>query len=208
MWRSVNSQSQKYVDNEVVANLAYPPISNDWCISYNSKDDNLTFAYIARLDDERFSSGYADNVEFKNADGAVIDDPEETEMNSHDILDGRVVTFDLRLKGRHIQVEGSGVHSYNLNADMSYVPLYPGKRHQSDMSRDGNEFHSIELLGESRNIDYDIGLVNTGVNPYFDYNDFYDSGVFGRVYENYLSAEDKSLWVIRNRAMFRNFPAE
>lgn len=33
----------------------------------------------------------------------------------------------------------------------------------------------------------------------------YDDGIFGRVYESYLSAEDKTLKVVRNRSMFKNF---
>lgn len=129
MWRSVNSQAQTYVNGELVANLEYPSISNDWCVSYNSKDNMLTFAYITKLDDDKFDSGYTHDVGYENAEGPVIDDPDRTEMNSHDILEGRVVTFDLKLKDRHIQVDRSGMHSYNINADMSYSPLYPGREH-------------------------------------------------------------------------------
>lgn len=206
LWRSVNSQAQAYVNGETIANLEYPSMSSDWCVSYNSKDNMLTFAYIASLDDDKFDSGYTHGVNYQNAEGAVIDDPEKTEMNSHDILDGRVVTFDLRLKERHVQADRSGMYSYNTNADMSYSPLYPGKEHQSDISNDKKDIYALELLGESKNIDHDIGLVNTRVNPYFDYNNMYDDGAFGRVYESYLSAEDKTLKVVRNRSMFKNFP--
>lgn len=206
LWRCKNSQASKYIDNEELADLEFPSISSDWCFSYNSKDDKLTLAYIAATNDEEFNSGYTTKVKYDNAEGVVIDDPEETEMNSHDIFENKVVTFDIQLKNKKISMSENDVHSYNINADMSYTPLYPGKEHASDISNNKNDFYSLELLGESKNIDQNIGLVNTNVNPHFDYETLYSEGIFGRVYENYISAENKSLKVLRNKSLFKNIP--
>ena len=46
-------------------------------------------------------------------------------------------------------------NEYNLNADMSYVPSYPGLDGELTLSNDMkfNQFANVELLGTSKSID-------------------------------------------------------
>ena len=62
----------------------------------------------------------------------------------------------------------------NLNADASYIPLYPGeygKIKYENIRKISSDYYNFELLGRSRNIDQEIGMINPDADPYFDIDD-------------------------------------
>jgi hypothetical protein len=80
---------------------------------------------------------------------------------------------------------------FNTNADISYTPIYPGVYTNLNSSQN-NDYRSIELLGNSRNIDDIIKRVNPTPDPYFTIEDIKNNHVFGRVYEEYNVDMDKT----------------
>ena len=99
--------------------------------------------------------------------------------------------------------------TYNLNADISYIPNYPGHNHevQAFALYPNAEQHAIELLGPSRDIDKYLNLVNPSPDPYFDYEKIMDTEVFGRVYEDYNQDLDKSYRYLVNPLLGANSPS-
>lgn len=90
-----------------------------------------------------------------------------------------------------------------MNADMSYLPVYPGlsgesRIFESRMSSDMYGMIPVELLGGSNNIDARIARVNKNVDPYFDLSDMTSNSAFGRVYEDYDVDNDMTFRVFAN----------
>ena len=71
-----------------------------------------------------------------------------------------------------------------------------------------DEWHNVELLGMSKDIDDAIKLVNPNPNPYLDYEKITEDTAFGRVYEDYNPSEDKTFKVISNPALHPNSPRD
>lgn len=64
-----------------------------------------------------------------NVDGPVIDDPTDADMNSHDIFDTNIAIFRKQIISKTLRdVRGAAgkTYEFNVNADMSYLPAYPG----------------------------------------------------------------------------------
>lgn len=90
----------------------------------------------------------------------------------------------------------------NLNADASYIPLYPGeygKIKYENIRKISSDYYNFELLGRSRNIDQEIGMINPDADPYFDIDDIRKNYTFGRVYEDYDQIFDKTILIQDNK---------
>ena len=90
----------------------------------------------------------------------------------------------------------------NLNADASYIPLYPGENGKintlSTEDEISSEYYNFELLGRSKNIDTEIGMININADPYFNIDEIRKNYTFGRVYENYDQIFDKTILIRDN----------
>lgn len=69
-----------------------------------------------------------------------------------------------------------------------------------------DEWHNVELLGMSKDIDDAIKLVNPSPNPYLDYEAIVNDTSYGRVYEDYDASEDKTFKMISNPSLNPNSP--
>lgn len=67
-----------------------------------------------------------------------------------------------------------------------------------------DEYHSIELLGSSKDIDEYIDMVNPDPDPYFDYDKVKSDYEFGRVYEDYQREFENSFTQVRNPSISFN----
>ena len=90
----------------------------------------------------------------------------------------------------------------NLNADASYIPLYPGENGKvntlSTEDEISSEYYNFELLGRSKDIDTEIGMININADPYFNIDEIRKNYTFGRVYENYDQIFDKTILIRDN----------
>lgn len=175
---------------------------------FSYSDDNLiTFAFLAGVSGEyrdfpEMSSSFDISA---NTVGAPADDFRVSEMTSHDMFEHDIAFVDMRLKGTElIRVDGS---TNNMNADMSYIPAYPGARGETricdNVALSGEGDYAFELLGHSKQVgDYEK-LVVKDADPYFDRGSFCGKYVFGRAYEDYLRHEndDNSFRVYSNASM-------
>lgn len=144
-------------------------------------------------------------------------------MNSHDIFTANIAEFTLRDTESRLTSDLN--HTFeilaNTNADMSYIPVYPGISGEvsvmlpavlsaeltSDLSVEKHIYRygkPFELLGDSNDIDKQIRLVNTDVDPYFQLSTIREDYVFGRVYEDWPKDwwdKDNSLRMFSSPAM-------
>lgn len=118
-------------------------------------------------------------------------------MNSHDIFVDDVVIagFDIT---DNSSIERD-LRSFNINADKSYIPSYPGTEGELSILGD-QQVACIELLGPSEDLTKLSNMVNTDVNPYF-YSDSLSAGIYGMVWEEYRASNDKSLTEYSNPAI-------
>jgi len=95
-----------------------------------------------------------------------------------------------------------------MNADMSYLPSYPGISGEAEIYKKykNYEYYNIELLGMSKDIEYLINLVNPNPNPYVTYESIISSVEFGRVYEDFIRSEDKTFMMFTNPSLNDNMP--
>jgi len=70
------------------------------------------------------------------------------------------------------------------------------------------EYQNIELLGESKDIERYVELVNPNPDPYFDYQSVKENTEFGRVYEDYKVEFEKTFTMIENPSLNFNSPAQ
>ena len=188
------------------------PVGDDACVTFDSSRQYMSLALVTEpiLSNEVLSvkvETTKNPVDFiSNTDGPTLEDPTKTEMNSHDVLNQNVTTIEfIRKRNSYLYKKST---SYNLNADISYIPNYPGHDHEVKMFSlyPNVEHYSVELLGQSRDIDKYSNLVNPSPNPYFDYEKMMESNVFGRVYEDYDPNLDKSYKYLVNPFLGANSP--
>ena len=102
--------------------------------------------------------------------------------------------------------------NYNINADISYIPSYPGISGEIDIYNKYSSpynYYNVELLGMSKDIDYYINLVNPNPDPFFDYDAIVRDTIFGRVWEDYdKTEEDKTILQIYNPSLNKNMPSD
>ena len=141
-----------------------------------------------------------------NAEGAIVGDPVAHEVNSHDILRQNVALVNYKRKSSELNFDSC--QDYNINADISYLPSYPGLSGEAKLYTKyaGSEYYNIELLGMSKDIDGLIKLVNPSPNPYVSYDDIVNDTEFGRVYEDYVKSEDKTFVLLQNPSLNLNMP--
>lgn len=91
----------------------------------NIKKEKLTFAFPVQRNTTKFITYNDVQIDVdENAEGGCIDDPTSPEMTSHDIFDEHIAIVHAHFNEGIFQ-DGAPVF-YNLNADMSYQPVYPG----------------------------------------------------------------------------------
>lgn len=165
----------------------------------------ITFAFLVK-NGKTVNSCLQGQIDIEDdATGATVTDPTTDEVNTFDtfVNTAYVVTCKNKSSG---QLKLYDEKIYNTNADMSYVPIYSvahgvadiyGKEHgttaSSTLKIKHDDVYTLELLGESKNIDNEIGMINTDVDPNFDYDTILKDYTFGRVYEDFDINEDKSL---------------
>lgn len=121
-----------------------------------------------------------------NSIGPDYTDNTTDEMNSHDVFDENVNV--MRFQVTQDFVTDIESNEFNQNADMSYLPQYPGISGECDIYKtrlSSDEYYNIELLGSSKNIDRQIGMVNTETDPYFDQDKLLENETFGMVFEEF-----------------------
>lgn len=193
------------------------------CVGYNRYSERLTFAYATEL-----TSNLADLVRAETisgalqisaaTEGALITDPLASEMNSHDKFTQNITLVEAQYKSKTLDIKS--VKDYNTNADISYIPVYPGYENEfnmpscygvldTDMScrTISGDYQNIELLGDSKDIERYIELVNPDPDPYFDYESVRENTEFGRVYEDYKAEFEKTFTLIENPSLNFNSPA-
>jgi len=185
-------------ENDITGSGLFPsPACGDVCFSYD-RDGTIAFAYIKEklLHDVQTILSSRTNLD-KNTDGMIFSDPRSAEMNSHDIFtsDVAVVKCTAQTNELHRATKRQAVDSvFNMNADMSYLPCYPGV--SGEISAYAAELSPtqqlpFQLLGDSKNIDENIKIVNEDVDPYFDVSRISSDYLFGRVYEDWQEYENK-----------------
>ena len=143
---------------------------------------------------------------YENTEGAIITDPLAPEMNSHDEFDTHVTVLEFKKKSDDLQFKNT--YTYNINADISYIPSYPGMNGEIEIYKkySNADYFSIELLGMSKDIDNYIAMVNPNPDPYFSYDTILSNTVYGRVWEDYNPSEDKTFIQITNPSLNGNSP--
>lgn len=184
------------------------------CAGWDNTTRNTKLAFLTQL-----SSGLSNIIDTKptistidfdeNTEGALINDPMAPEMNSHDVFNQNVTIVAYKHKTSQLAFET--IDNFNINADISYIPSYPGISGEIDIynkysSKDN--YYNIQLMGMSKDLDYYISLVNPNPNPYFDYDSIVSSIIFGRVWEDYDSRnnEDKTFVQLYNPSLNKNMP--
>ena len=176
-----------YIDDNLIA-----------CSFYKSNSVSYMDVCIANpiFDDDRSA--------MKNSYGnAKVDIDANTEDNnyfdieytSHDILADQlnIKKYALLESGFNKMLESS--NEYNLNADMSYVPSYPGLDGELTLSNDMkfNQFANVELLGTSKSIDDCLSCIDISSSQQVDADKYtlYKlstlilNGIYGRAYEDF-----------------------
>ena len=178
----------------------------DVVFSYNAAEDRITFCYIRNLIDNLHTQKcFNKSIDMQNStEGAIIGDKFTKTMNSFDVFVQNVCTMVTTSPGNKI-TEMSYSES-NLNADMSFIPIYPDKSKRSLIETSMKEYgcYNIELLGKERNIDSYISDTNPNPDPYFDVNSINENEKFGRVYEDYLEEYDRTFKVVENESINSN----
>lgn len=188
-----------------------PTFNADMCFSYN--DGQLTFAYLTKRKSGGMKSATGGTVDAVSVDGGyVYGDPRSNEMNSFDTFDADVAVVKADIKNSKLErTDYDGVW-HNMNADMSYVPSYPGISGESvyyASALSGRQYYSVQLLGDSKNIDEQVARVNVDVDPYFDMGRISDDYMFGRVYEDFIDhmdLVDKSFYAVQNPSINNRMP--
>jgi hypothetical protein len=98
------------------------------CVGYNRQSERLTFAYATCLASESAVEYGVETtphgVPLSASDGAVPWDPLARESNSHDTFGQNVTLVEAAYKAGSLSLVS--VKDYNTNADIAYIPVYPG----------------------------------------------------------------------------------
>ena len=202
----VDYMQQRVVDSGEIV-FANKPTIDDIAISLRDAL-NVSFAFVVdtlitpengNLDNYTTNTSEGRSIVVSSENDYTKDDPIHTEMNSHDIY-----TSDIILKNFIIQssqMREVNERLFNMNADMSYLPVYPGQACRFDITRteiSSDKYFPVQLMGQSRNIDGIVKLINPTPNPYFTMEDITEKYTFGRVFEDYLSSDNKTLKILNN----------
>lgn len=164
---------------------------------------HIAVSYVGRNNVGTVSSESSldESVELSsNTSGLPTTSPARREdVTSHDIYDGdiRILDFIINESGSEVDESRSGGR-FNTNADMSYIPSYPGYENRINLlSVDpGRNAYSVEFLGKTGDLEGGISRTAISVNPYIDEDEMNANGVFGRVYEDWSHE-----WARKNRTI-------
>ena len=173
------------------------------CGSVSGGQRTLTLAYLVKqregtLRNKAFPEQSVDVPAAQ--DGPAYEDGTTDEMNSYDSFECDVRMLNLRVTDSQMRPVSSP-ENFNLNADPSYIPLYPGREGAlSSVSLSVADEYNIELLGPATpGMEEALARVNTDVDPYFDADTVKDSRLFGMVYEEFdEKAYDRSFRIYEN----------
>ena len=175
----------------------------DVIFSYNKSENRLTFCFIKDfVDSARRNDVLEAPIDlYANTEGAILKDKFTKPMNSFDVFLQNVCTLVASPKLNEISYTEN-----NINADMSYIPVYPDRERETIIPEDNKEYkcYNIELLGRERNIDTYIDNTNPNPNPNFDIDEINENKKFGRVYEDYLEEYDKTFITTENDSINSN----
>lgn len=165
---------------------------SDQIVFSKFNDDGKTYLDIAYLEtnniivSKNHITGSKVDI-LSNTIGPVYDDFTTNDMNSHIIFDSNVKLKRFNVTDEEIKEYGLE-RTYNQNADMSYIPAYPGLSGEQFINNSiisNYSEYNIELLGRSNDIEQYISRVNTNVDPYFELSTISTNDVYGRVYEEF-----------------------
>ena len=185
------------------------------CVGWDNTTRTTKLAFLTQLNDELSNvvepQSTISAIDFyENTEGPVINDPMSYEMNSHDVFNQNVTIVSFKRKTHNLAFMKS--ENYNINADISYIPSYPGISGEIDIYNKYSSpynYYNVELLGMSKDIDYYINLVNPNPDPFFDYDAIVRDTIFGRVWEDYdKTEEDKTILQIYNPSLNKNMPSD
>lgn len=142
----------------------------------------------------------------------TVDKPGE--YNSFDSLTNFMAIADVEFAGFSFNILTFDI--YNLNADASYIPQYPGKLGKNNIYLNGfyskSPNNNIELLGYTNNkfetfVEYTkkkYGVTETEVDNVTDFSldlSSLNEQIYGRVYQDYEDGLDNSLTISGNPLM-------
>lgn len=168
-------------------------------------DAHLAIAYVGKNDVGEVSSR-ADLDESvvlsANVSGFPTTVPfHRSEVTSHDIYEGDIRILDFLIDEETAELKKDS--SFNTNADMSYIPSYPGYENRISLRKVDREREafSVEFLGKTGDLEDSISRTTEVVDPYIDEERLNANDIFGRVYEDW----DEE-WARNNRtaAIFRS----
>lgn len=136
------------------------------------------------------------NVDINNNTEETDEDLFTGDKTSHDILNDQICLQTFIVSEDDLADAADGFDECNVNADMSYVPSYPGLCGEINLSSDMkfNDFVNVQLLGKSKDI-------SSYANSTFVTDQYTDpekyklwngttmlyNGLYGRVYEDFPS---------------------
>lgn len=200
-----NNTQSKYTKKfslHVDSNTNFRLIDTDLVMSFDNSSKEYTFATKLRY--------LLDDIDIGTKNGSRLSSyhlmsqdeyPDETEQLKTTSLDSFVQyigIFKYNAKDSR-----QSLKICNLNADASYIPLYPGENGKINtlLTEDeiSSEYYNFELLGRSKDIDREIGMINVNADPYFNIDEIRKNYTFGRVYENYDQIFDKTILIRDNQ---------
>ena len=190
--------SNNRLDSDLIACSFYKKYNNTYFDMF-VVDGNV----IEDDDEQHFMETYIDSkVDINHNTDDTLYVKDDNDITSHDIFSNKLNIISFRLNGN----EFSEIQRdpYNINADMSYIPNYPGLCGELNLSNDLKDFNivDVELLGMANDIDAKNEYTDISSNQYFDMDkyklyqksDFILNGIYGRIYEDFPeSYTDKTI---------------
>lgn len=155
----------------------------------DGSDAHLVVAYVEKNDvgNLKSLSSLGENVVLSsNTFGLPTTAPtSRDQVTSHDVYEGNIRVVDFLVEEESTTLKASS--RYNTNADMSYIPSYPGyenriRLNEVDVTKD---VFNVEFLGKVGDLDSSISRVVEDVDPYIDEERMNANDIFGRVYEDW-----------------------
>lgn len=171
---------------------------SDVCIAYDEQNSIINFVAQTVLPPDTRLLTESGSIELSaNALGPAIGDPLNIDINSHDIFSTNVTLFRKRVLTKRLYdaINMDSRYTFNVNADMSYFPSYPGAAGLKKLWTYSGFYDrfSVELLGTAKDISREISYVNPCPDPYMDADTILSDFVHARVYQDYWGYLDETL---------------
>lgn len=134
----------------------------------------------------------------------------ETDKSTFDSFEQNIVLLDIAKTNNSLVIDGNP-QIYNLNADASYLPLYPNETGKLNVYKSAifknQKYQLFQLLGREADIDAKIAATNPNADFNFDQAQL-TANLSGRVYEDAAFDEihkllDKTLHITTNSDVIR-----